>query len=37
LIGEAAKQIDMTAYALTDRAVVEASRAASARGVKVRI
>ena len=37
LIGEAAKQIDMAAYVLTDSAVVEALRAASARGVKVRI
>ena len=37
LIGEAAKQIDMRAYVLTDRAVVEALREASARGVKVRI
>ena len=32
LIGEAAKQIDMTAYVLTDRAVVEALREAAARG-----
>jgi phosphatidylserine/phosphatidylglycerophosphate/cardiolipin synthase-like enzyme len=37
LIGEAAKQIDMAAYVLTDRAVIEALRRASARGVKVRI
>jgi phosphatidylserine/phosphatidylglycerophosphate/cardiolipin synthase-like enzyme len=37
LIGEAAKQIDMAAYVLTDRAVVEALRQAAARGVKVRI
>ena len=37
LIGEAAKQIDMAAYLLTDRAVIEALRQASARGVKVRI
>ena len=37
LIGEAAKQIDMAAYVLTDSAIVEALRAASARGVKVRI
>ena len=37
LIGEAAKQIDMAAYVLTDRAVIEALRQASARGVKVRI
>ena len=37
LIGEAEKQIDMAAYVLTDRAVVEALRQAAARGVKVRI
>jgi phosphatidylserine/phosphatidylglycerophosphate/cardiolipin synthase-like enzyme len=37
LIGEAAKQIDMTAYLLTDSAVIEALRGAAARGVKVRI
>jgi phosphatidylserine/phosphatidylglycerophosphate/cardiolipin synthase-like enzyme len=37
LIGEAAKQIDMTAYLLTDHAVVEALPEATARGVKVRI
>jgi phosphatidylserine/phosphatidylglycerophosphate/cardiolipin synthase-like enzyme len=37
LIGEAAKQIDMAAYVLTDSAVIEALRDASARGVKVRI
>jgi phosphatidylserine/phosphatidylglycerophosphate/cardiolipin synthase-like enzyme len=37
LIGEAAKQIDMAAFLLTDRAVIEALRQASARGVKVRI
>ena len=37
LIGEAAKQIDMTAYVLTDSAVIEALRGAAARGVKVRI
>jgi phosphatidylserine/phosphatidylglycerophosphate/cardiolipin synthase-like enzyme len=37
LIGEAAKQIDMAAYLLTDRAVIEALRQAPARGVKVRI
>jgi phosphatidylserine/phosphatidylglycerophosphate/cardiolipin synthase-like enzyme len=37
LIGEAARQIDMAAYVLTDRAVVEALRQAAARGVKVRI
>jgi len=36
-IREAAKQIDMAAYVLTDRAVVEALRAAAARGAKVRI
>jgi phosphatidylserine/phosphatidylglycerophosphate/cardiolipin synthase-like enzyme len=37
LIGEAAKQIDIAAYVLTDRAVIEALRGAAARGVKVRI
>jgi phosphatidylserine/phosphatidylglycerophosphate/cardiolipin synthase-like enzyme len=37
LIGEAAKRIDMAAYVLTDRAVVEALHQAAARGVKVRI
>jgi phosphatidylserine/phosphatidylglycerophosphate/cardiolipin synthase-like enzyme len=37
LIREAAQQIDMAAYVLTDRAVIEALREASARGVKVRI
>jgi phosphatidylserine/phosphatidylglycerophosphate/cardiolipin synthase-like enzyme len=37
LIREAVKQIDMTAYVLTDSAVIEALRDASARGVKVRI
>jgi phosphatidylserine/phosphatidylglycerophosphate/cardiolipin synthase-like enzyme len=37
LIGEAAKQIDIAAYVLTDSAVIEALREASARGVKVRI
>ena len=37
LIGEAAKQIDMAAYVLTDSAVIDALRTASARGVKVRI
>jgi hypothetical protein len=37
LIGEAAKQIDMAACVLTDSAVVEALREASARGVKVRV
>ena len=31
------KQIDMAAYVLTDRAVIEALRQAAARGVKVRI
>jgi phosphatidylserine/phosphatidylglycerophosphate/cardiolipin synthase-like enzyme len=33
LIREAVKQIDMTAYILTDTAVIEALREASARGV----
>ena len=37
LIGEATKQIAVAAYVLTDRAVIEALRAAAARGVKVRI
>jgi phosphatidylserine/phosphatidylglycerophosphate/cardiolipin synthase-like enzyme len=37
LLREAAKQIDMAAYVLTDRAVVEALRQAAERGVKVRI
>jgi phosphatidylserine/phosphatidylglycerophosphate/cardiolipin synthase-like enzyme len=37
LIGEATKQVDMAAYVLTDRAVVEALRAAADRGAKVRI
>ena len=37
LIGEASKQIDMAAYVLTDNAVIEALREASARGVKVQI
>jgi phosphatidylserine/phosphatidylglycerophosphate/cardiolipin synthase-like enzyme len=37
LIGEAAKQVDIAAYVLTDRAVIEALREAAARGVKVRI
>jgi phosphatidylserine/phosphatidylglycerophosphate/cardiolipin synthase-like enzyme len=37
LVGEAVKQIDMAAYVLTDRAVIEALRQAAARGVKVRI
>jgi phosphatidylserine/phosphatidylglycerophosphate/cardiolipin synthase-like enzyme len=37
LLREALKQIDMAAYVLTDRAVIEALRQAAARGVKVRI
>ncbi len=37
LIGEAAKQIDMAAYVLTDSAVIEALRGVAQRGVKVRI
>ncbi len=37
LIREAAKQIDMAAYVLTDSAVIQALREASMRGVKVRI
>jgi phosphatidylserine/phosphatidylglycerophosphate/cardiolipin synthase-like enzyme len=37
LVGEAVKQIDMAAYVLTDRTVIEALRQAAARGVKVRI
>lgn len=37
LIGEAARQVDMAAYVLTDRAVIRALRLAAARGVKVRI
>jgi phosphatidylserine/phosphatidylglycerophosphate/cardiolipin synthase-like enzyme len=37
LIGEAVKQIDMTANVLTDRAIIQALRDVSARGVKVRI
>jgi phosphatidylserine/phosphatidylglycerophosphate/cardiolipin synthase-like enzyme len=37
LLREAAKQIDMAAYVLTDRAVIEALREAAARGVRVRI
>jgi phosphatidylserine/phosphatidylglycerophosphate/cardiolipin synthase-like enzyme len=37
LLHEAAKQIDMAAYVLTDRAVIDASREAAGRGVKVRI
>jgi phosphatidylserine/phosphatidylglycerophosphate/cardiolipin synthase-like enzyme len=37
LLSEAAKQIDVAAYVLTDSAVIEALREASERGVKVRI
>jgi len=37
LIRQAAKQIDMAAYVLTDRAVVEALREAASRGVKERV
>jgi phosphatidylserine/phosphatidylglycerophosphate/cardiolipin synthase-like enzyme len=37
LIRSAERQIDMAAYVLTDRAVIEALREASARGVKVRV
>ena len=37
LIREASKQIDMAAYVLTDRAVIEALRDASSYGVKVRV
>jgi phosphatidylserine/phosphatidylglycerophosphate/cardiolipin synthase-like enzyme len=37
LIREAARQIDMAAYVLTDSTIVGALREASARGVKVRI
>ena len=37
LLREATKQIDMAAYVLTDGAVIEALREASARGVKVRV
>jgi phosphatidylserine/phosphatidylglycerophosphate/cardiolipin synthase-like enzyme len=37
LIRDAAKQVDMAAYVLTDSAVIEALREASVRGVKVRI
>lgn len=37
LLPKAAKQIDVLAYVLTDSAVIEASRDASAREVKVRI
>jgi hypothetical protein len=36
LLREPAKQIDMAAYVLTDRAVIAALRAAADRGVKVR-
>jgi phosphatidylserine/phosphatidylglycerophosphate/cardiolipin synthase-like enzyme len=37
LIREAAKQIDVAAYVLTDSAVIGAPREAAARGVKVRV
>ena len=37
LLREAAKQIDMAAYVLTDSAVIEALRDASVRGEKVRV
>ena len=37
LVGQAVKQIDMAAYVLTDRAIIEALRQAAARGVKVQI
>jgi phosphatidylserine/phosphatidylglycerophosphate/cardiolipin synthase-like enzyme len=37
LFREATKQIDMAAYVLTDRAVVDALREAAVRGVKVRV
>jgi phosphatidylserine/phosphatidylglycerophosphate/cardiolipin synthase-like enzyme len=37
LLHEAANQIDMAAHVLTDRAVIDASREAAVRGVKVRI
>ena len=37
LNGEVTKQVDMAAYVLTDRAIVDALREAAARGVKVRI
>jgi phosphatidylserine/phosphatidylglycerophosphate/cardiolipin synthase-like enzyme len=37
LLREAEKQIDMAAYVLTDSAVIEALRDASARGEKVRV
>jgi phosphatidylserine/phosphatidylglycerophosphate/cardiolipin synthase-like enzyme len=37
LLREAEQEIDMAAYVLTDRAVIEALRRAAERGVKVRI
>jgi phosphatidylserine/phosphatidylglycerophosphate/cardiolipin synthase-like enzyme len=37
LLREAERQIDMAAYVLTDRSVIEALRGAAGRGVKVRI
>ncbi len=37
LIGRATRRIDMTAYVLSDRRVIEALAAAARRGVKVRI
>ena len=37
LIRQAARQIDITAYVLTDTAIIAALREASTRGVKVRI
>jgi phosphatidylserine/phosphatidylglycerophosphate/cardiolipin synthase-like enzyme len=37
VLGKATKQIDMTAYVLTDHAVIEGLRETAARGVKVRI
>jgi phosphatidylserine/phosphatidylglycerophosphate/cardiolipin synthase-like enzyme len=37
LLREAAQQIDMAAYVLTDRAVIDELREAAERGVKVRI
>ncbi len=37
LIGEAVKRIDMAAFVLTDRAVIQALREAAGRGVSVRI
>jgi phosphatidylserine/phosphatidylglycerophosphate/cardiolipin synthase-like enzyme len=37
LLGGAEKQIDMAAYVLTDRSVIEALREAAGRGVSVRI